>query len=760
MTHEDIVTRIERYLRGNDTRPRIVNFQNRESIIAFRKHFDVGSALFRYPSDYCKPDEDLTTEDLYEELSHLQEAVFLVGFTTHFRLYGREALQQFIANIATLSFVSGKLVLVCYQCSDFLRFRDKRLQDIVYFSDDAISPIPSLRLLAKELPSATNEKATAGIENAGILVESSDDVTVCVHTQKRQVDYPESMIFIEELSEAYSVLCEIDQATHKVAEGLGTPEQWLYALKGVFSNGSWNSYINHAFGAVTALEHIISRWRFLSEEEKWLYLIALKLFGSPHNNCLAQAANLAQSTSELVRYIFRSILEIDCSMPAFKRMYSERKQLLQQMFGDEPNVELIDYINLTKRHQYNSIRYLTNNTRLEKEAIVDLICSYSGEYTDAELLSILRVVFPDLATYLTAYSFQDQPWLDDYFTEYRYSKVRNIISSALLDMAQKQAVDRDFFKLPPRIAKVDAIPKAGSFLFFVDAMGVEYVPYIVRKCREMELTLSVAITHCELPSLTRHNKDFFETFAPKHRAKVSELDDIKHHGKENFDYQVTKTPQHLIRELEIVDEILRKAKMKLASGEYSRVLLVSDHGATRMAVINEQVINIDVNSKGSNGGRVCEYTDAVVSVPFAVKEKDYYVLASYDRFKGGHPAMVETHGGATLEEVLVPVVELRLSSVEYEIDVLTPIVDYSFKEAPVLKIFSKTPLSEVSVLVNGHWYPAEKSQDGHHFDFVLSGIKRGPYTALLYSAGNEIATDLAFQARNKVGSTTNKSGIL
>ena len=431
------------------------------------------------------------------------------------------------------------------------------------------------------------------------------------------------------------------------------------------------------------------------------------------------------------------------------------------MFDVEDEAEVIDYIKMTKQHQKDAIRYLTDNTKLEKEAIIDLISVYAEEYTPQELRSVLGEVYPDLAAYLDAYSFPGNTWLDAYFTEYRYSKVMNRVSPELREMAQQQAVDHDFLKLLPRIAVVDGIPKDGTFLFFVDAMGVEFIPYIVQKCREYDLKLTVTVSHCELPSLTRCNKDFFESYPPEQRTKVSELDDIIHHGKENYDYQVTKTPLHLIRELEIIDEVLRNARTRLLSGNSTtRVLLVADHGATRMAVINEHIIDIDVNSKGTNGGRVCEYTEAVKTVPCAIREGDYYILASYDRFKGGQPANVEAHGGGTLEEVVVPVITLTLPTEEIEVQVETKIVEYSFKQQPVLKLFSKTMLSNASVLINGKWYTADASIDGQNFSFTLAGLKKGQYIAALYADGSEVATGLTFELRSKAGSSTGKAGIL
>ena len=761
MKISDIYGRIDRYLRSDDTRPRIVNFQDRASLIDFRNHFNVGTAVFKTPSDYSKADEDLMTENLYAEIQSFNGSLFLIGFTSQLRLKGRDALHQFITQIAHMTLKSGKLILVCFGCAEMLHFDDTRIQGLVYAADGATTDLPHLRFIGEGISISKEQKVTKGVDKIGSLVETVNADTLVIRTKKLAGDFPSSMLHIEELVDAYAALCDMDSSTARLDKALGKPEQWAFALKKVTSEGSWNSLVTHLFGSPYALDLAVGQWDRFAGDVQWLYFIALKLFGTKKNWCLNQVARAATSPQDFVRKVYRSILSEDCHSSTFAERYRERKQLLQQMFDVEDDTEVIDYIKMTKQHKKDAIRYLTNNTKLEKEAIINLISTYAEAYSYQELKIILAEVYPDLAAYLDAYSFHGNTWLDAYFTEYRYSKVRNRVSSELREMAQQQAVDHDFLKLLPRIAVVDGIPQEGTFLYFVDAMGVEFIPYIVQKCREYELKLTVTVSHCELPSLTRCNKDFFESYPPEQRTKVSELDDIIHHGKENYDYQVTKTPLHLIRELEIIDEVLRNARTRLMnSNSTSRVLLVADHGATRMAVINDHIIDIDVNSKGTNGGRVCKYTDAVTTVPFAVHEGDYYILASYDRFKGGQPANVEAHGGATLEEVVVPIIALSMATEEIEVQVETKIVEYSFKQQPVLKLFSKSALSNASVLINGKWYAAEPSVDGQNFAFILDGLKKGQYTDALYANGTEVATGLTFELRSKAGSSTGKAGIL
>lgn len=757
----DIYARIEGYLRREDTQPRIVNFQDRASLIAFRDHFNVGTAVFKSPSDYSKFDEDFLTENLYADIQSFQGNLFLIGFTSQLRLKGRNALHQFLSQIVHTTLKSGKLILVCFCCAELLHFEDRRIQRLIYSADDTTSVFPKILFVGKNISISKGQKISNGIDKIGLLVETVKTDTLVIRTKKLVQNYPNSMIQIEEQADAYAALCSFDSATARLDKAFGKMEQWAFALKKIISEGSWNDLVTKQFGSPYTLDLIVGQFERFSDDTQWLYFIALKLFGAKNNWCLDQAAKDASSPKDMVRKIYRSVLDEDYHSSTFIMHYRERKQLLQQMFDKEEDSEVIDYINMTKQHQRDAIRYLTDNTKLEKEAIIDLISLYADEFDAQELRSILKETYPALDEYLEDYSFPGNTWLDDYFKEYRLSKVLNHISNELREMAQRQAVDHEFLKLLPRIAVVDDIPKEGTFLFFVDAMGAEFIPYIVQKCHLYDLKINVRVAHCELPSLTRCNKDFFESYEDGQKIKVSELDDIIHHGKENYDYQVTKTPLYLIRELEIIDEVLRNARTRLLSGNSTaRVLLVADHGATRMAVINEHIINIDVNSKGTNGGRVCEYTETVKKVPCAIREGDYYILASYDRFKGGYPANVEAHGGGTLEEVVVPVITLSLQTEEIEVRVETKIIEYSFKQQPVLKLFSKTKLTNVTVMINGKWYEADASLDGQNLSFTLIGLKKGQYAATLYSNGSEVATGLTFELKSKVGSSTGKAGIL
>lgn len=53
------------------------------------------------------------------------------------------------------------------------------------------------------------------------------------------------------------------------------------------------------------------------------------------------------------------------------------------------------------------------------------------------------------------------------------------------------------------------------------------------------------------------------------------------------------------------------------------------------------------------------------------EDNGYWVLANYDMFKGGRPGTVEVHGGATLEEVCVPIIEFTRMPENINVEVIT-----------------------------------------------------------------------------------------
>jgi hypothetical protein len=300
----------------------------------------------------------------------------------------------------------------------------------------------------------------------------------------------------------------------------------------------------------------------------------------------------------------------------------------------------------------------------------------------------------------------------------------------------------------------------------MDAMGVEYLGFIMEKCRQRGLLAYVTVCRCELPSITSCNKEFIEVFESAGATLVPDkngiksLDDIKHHGQDDFDYRVSPLPLHLARELEIIDEVLAKIQTKLITGKCSKAVMISDHGASRLSVISNRENKWEMATKGEYSGRCCPKNEINECPTCATEENGYWVLANYDRFRGSRKANVEVHGGATLEEVTVPIVEITYSAVEIEVQMRTPSIEFStMKKNAMIRLFSKSKLGNVTVSVSGKDHNNEydvETSDGQTFIVKLPDFKKiGDYTVDVYSNNNKVASNLKFTA-NKEGFKENK----
>ena len=92
---------------------------------------------------------------------------------------------------------------------------------------------------------------------------------------------------------------------------------------------------------------------------------------------------------------------------------------------------------------------------------------------------ILKNVYPALYFYLQPYRYRNA-LLDSYFQNYKYQKVVNRVFPEFEKVVDEQAEKRDFnLILPARSEKIDVIPKQGTIVYFMDAMGAEYLSYIM-----------------------------------------------------------------------------------------------------------------------------------------------------------------------------------------------------------------------------------------------------------------------------------------
>ncbi len=274
-----------------------------------------------------------------------------------------------------------------------------------------------------------------------------------------------------------------------------------------------------------------------------------------------------------------------------------------------------------------------------------------------------------------------------------------------------------------------------TLLIFLDAMGVEFLGYIKELCAELKLRFVPSIARANLPTITSANKEFYDDWQGNKETPIKGIDDLKHHPEQGYDFNNSPYPIHLSEELEVVREALERAKTKLSSGEYRKVIIASDHGASRLAVISPDM-QIDSGAcESKSSGRYCQ-GDSVPSAENIATEGEYAIVADYSRFKGSRAASVEVHGGATLEEIVVPIIELTLADSNIQVALENCGIEISYKKVPELILIITPDCDAVTASVGSVIYKAEKLEN----KVVMPDLKKGTYTLDVFENQNKIAS--------------------
>ena len=771
MTIDAVFKKIDRYLKKENIGPLVVDVQNSEDLDAVVTHYNLPQNEFICASDtrFCKADEFPDMASLMNFLGNETGNYFVQEVSSFFRLKGETELKQILMEFLSMS-SAGHVVIFTYQCNSFLTSiirNDRRLDNRICVIDGVHADIPKLVFTAKDVNFCKTNAITCGIDKIAKLVESSAKGVIVIETGKNKSNFPSSLYSISEMIDPYEILCSKDSLTTHIPKAFASSEDWKYVLSEFQSYPSWKQLISAKVGNAHSLDIVISNYKNNRSDKRWLwfYFVGLKLFGSASDIYLNAVTKKTNSPEEFIRNLFRTLLDYEPTDQNFAFLYESRKTILNAI--GNPIDEIVRYCKIVLSMEEKAIFYLTDNTLQEREMIFRILDKYGLEYDRTTLMETLANIYPSLHEYLLPYRFKND-LLNEYFQEYKYQKVINKIFPEFMEVVENQAVARDYNAiLQPRSAVIESIDTLDAQTFFTDAMGVEYLGYIMSKCQSLHLMAKVHVCRSELPSITSRNKDFWDVLSTAQYPIITfnKLDKIKHHGEEGYDYSRAdrKLPFHLIRELQLIDDLLENIKIDLASGTYKKAILVADHGASRLAVIHETENLVKMESNGQHSGRCCPKSDVDVKPDNATDADDFWALANYDRFKGSRKANVEVHGGATLEEVVVPIIELTYFAEAVEIRIMpvdatvtfsgTPEILVSFRKKAAIKIFSTQKLMDVSIQIDGHVYDAKAVDNNFYIVESMPEIRRAKtYEVDVYACGNKVASALPLRVKKESGS--------
>lgn len=282
-------------------------------------------------------------------------------------------------------------------------------------------------------------------------------------------------------------------------------------------------------------------------------------------------------------------------------------------------------------------------------------CALDGLVSNA-----VKDVYPEVVAYLNADLVFDDVVLEDYFREYRQLKMAGRVTPEFYERA-KQAAPASSLKLRDALVQRDSLDNRCALLV-VDAMGAEWLPMLVAMARERNIGVdSAAVGEVSLPTTTRFNQIHWPD-ATRRLPDIKRFDNIVHNGVEA--HEARHAEENLAAALGvIVNKVLPRVEEGLA--QFDRVLVTADHGSSRLAMLawqaesrlartldceaGAEVADWRYRKRAAQGGCPPELEETL--------DGRYWVVRGYDRLpkKGGGQGF-ELHGGATLEERLVPVV--------------------------------------------------------------------------------------------------------
>ena len=702
-------------------------------------------------SDFCpKDDKYPDIDDIIDhfrtlDMDYRQNKHVLIGLGEYLALRGAEITEKVLRRLKNTTLGTAR-VIILLRCVtpqiNNLATEDGRIaeQKRLLVGENAIS---SLNVTCVKYFAQDN--VALGIKN---LLHDMEDCCGGKKYVKSDLDFSNSLIPVTYIHTAFSAVKQV-ASNSELAENMGTEAQWDRFFQELSKSEGSLDALFLKYGYEDEYEEDIYEKCAGFEFKNWIFFVFLKQKCKHiQNTYLKYVVSHTNYYEDLKNNLLTAIVGISRIDPRYGTFYSERKKLIK----DFPESEVAIFIRENSVDPKESIYRYTDNTKIEREAIITWIAQYG--YID-----VVETIYPALAQYLKDYAFDCgalSEFITQYFKEYRIQKVTNRINPEFLELVESNAKTLPYTHLETRDSAILRIKdKKNSFLYWIDALGVEFLPYITYLVKKKGLSMHTDITYVELPTITSINRGFYEKWPGTQKFKESHLDEIKHKLEGGYFYTPGQAPIHLVSELKVVENAIDFAATELAMHKCKSFIIASDHGASRLAVLHHQEEKYETDTKGEHSGRCCkEFPDA--DLPNAIRENGYFVLSDYGRFKNSRAANVEVHGGATLEEVVVPVIRLSLRKQDdVVIKLLNADAIYCERHSGTLIEFYISDVenkNNIALVIAGKRYVAVPF-DSTHYSVTLNDIKRAKknIVAEIYDGDNLIGS-VKFDIKGKAGS--------
>ena len=664
-------------------------------------------------------------------LKKVQKSQFITPLSEYLRIIPEQA-EPVIQKIIKADYQNNdngrlRFYFLMYRMKSLLRTMptdDPRAKDcVILFETDEESDY-KLTIIQKELDVTLSGNEIDGFKSYLEYWEANPDKPLILHTGNA-IHFEKNHFFddVHVIVTSYDLIKYQYGLPASVFEELGSVDDWNNLVKIIIKEGSFSDACCSVLSINKYTTRLFESWNRYTPFQKWLLWLWARLQSGKGYEI--DTAKTCRTADDYVDALYCHIIDY-LHDDKYDQFYTERKRILFSM-QSVPTEKFWSKINLLNR--IDALSCLTCLTDIEQKSIFDIISEF-GYQRRGVILPALKTVYPQLFYYLQNDEQPNKAGLSDehleYFNEYKWLKATDTLTEEFVSKVKRIALEKgsSVFGMHSRNHYVTKYYDDQTAILFVDGMGIEYVDslaHLFSDLDEHQYSVSFNAGFCTLPSVTEINKDFMigrNTIEPP----VRELDDLKHANNVH--------PESLIKQFHILDSIKNRV-LGLLVGNTHRIIIAADHGTSRMAVLvrNTEYDNAIPKPKDKNiykYGRFCEGTEDEPNYPTAIVYNDRLIFADYSRFVQSGAPIDEIHGGASLEEWIVPIIVVeRYSGSKLEKVTISPVKtkikpQLGTKQVAVKFTMSGKQRENVSARVKGNTYKCECNDGVYSFTFLPS----------------------------------------
>lgn len=714
-------------------------------------------------ADELLPEADIMPQyDTIIEKLKSDEWVLLPGVSEYLRLFHKSEMRSRRLGKLWHSIVDAentcRVIIPLWNCEALWYDNalglctDIRQEDYVFKIDELLNAPEKLNVLVfsaafEEYVSQLNGKFTLIVglrewyERLSDTTEPLNDY--CLLTkQVRSIEPTVGDTTIRLIKDAYAFVKESLGDGSKLDEAFCTDEMLDVLIPQAIQGVSLNTAILNCFNLVSfdGLT-VMSGWNTMPNGKRQLLRLWYHL--NPDDSYLCHV--IASSDD---RSLFNhALLDIFDAMQHHPEWICESKRLAS-VLGLTKSADFFTRLDEIPEYE-DRLEFLTADTREERIYILRMVGVWmKKDAAQACACEKLRSLYPALFAYLQRMPERIESVYSDYIFDYKVYKLSNTLPVS--DEEHFRGIEPD--TLPSRYAVLQKSLTKDAVILWIDAMGFEYLSLLkwVLEGESCGSVTSVEIAQATLPTETKFNEQWQQMTCPY--EKRDKLDKLAHKG-------VIDEPDYYscIEEQLSFFDTLRKTVRELFK-TYHRVIITGDHGTSRIAARyfhEREGFVTPKNTTVFSHGRYCRLgNDSQILLDAVLPAKDsagnqYWVFKTYDHFKiGGFVTSAdddnivygELHGGASPEEMIVPVVVFD-NNFELPLTAKWKKSSVSLKKKQVrAEINLSRAVSSLQVKIGSTMASCE-SEDGAVWQIAASGISPNQYAAHVVADGQIVDID-------------------